>query len=804
MTLSARLFGPGVRLMRSLRIPVKMSVMGLFLLVPLGLLLAMTLRTGLADMAGIRSEIEGAKVVQRIDALVKAAQTHRGLTSRHQAHDATATAALPKAREAFATAHQQLAAQLALPSQFETADLWHTRSAALATLAAGRHSSNRNEGFAQHTQAIESLRQLQLLVAERSTLLLDPQATTFFLMDMAIERTLPVAELMARTRGELAAVLARGDISNTERVQLLGRMDSLGQQLDDLQGKMDALQRSGMAAPSSWQPALAASNGFATQVRALLTAEVLDGDPKSFFANGTAAIAAFTAFNNAVLDTLETALEQRYAAARAQLWWSMAVAALGISLVLYFAVSFYLSFRGAFGALIQGVDAVANGNLEHRVVIHGNDELAEVGRTLEGMNGRLSAMVAEIRSNAVRVGQSGQAVAVSTESLAQRTDEQAASLRQTVATVAQMRSAVAATASAAQQLDSMASDLRLRAEAGGSAMQATVGAMATLQSSANRVAEIIGVIDGIAFQTNILALNAAVEAARAGEAGRGFAVVASEVRMLAQRSSTAAAEIRQLIGQSSEQVQASAGRIAHVNATLGAVVVGVQEVSVRLRGIAQATAEQNVALAEMGNNVTNLDTITRHNAGMVEASTQASHDLVVRADTLSLAVASIRLRQGGADEARALVQRALQLISAHGLQSALQHMRGAGAGFVDRDMYVFIADREGRYRLHAAKPAMEGKRVHDVPGINGDQFVRDVWGHTKTGPAWVEYDILNLDTGTVQPKVSYVARIDERLVLGCGVYRAVAAAASAGVDDAAAKGAATGARAPAGFLSRTK
>ena len=782
MTLSAQFFSPGVRLMRSLRIPVKMSVMGLFLLVPLGLLLAMTLRTGLADMAVIRSEMEGAKVVQHIDTLVKAAQTHRGLTSRHQAHDASTTAALPKAREVFVAAHQQLAAQVAASAaagQFELADLWSTRSAALATLAAGRHSSNRNEGFAQHTQAIESLRQLQLLVAERSALLLDPQPITFFLMDMAVERTLPVAELMARTRGELAAVLARGDISNTERVQLLGRMDSLAQQLIDLQGKVDALQRSGLAAPGSWQGALAASNGFTTQVRALLTAEVLDGDPSQFFASGTAAITAFTAFNNDLLGALQTALAQRLSATEAQLGWSLAVAALGIGLVLYFAISFYLSFRGAFGALIHGVEAVASGNLEHRVVIRGKDELAEVGRTLEGMNGRLSAMVAEIRSSAVRVGQSGQEVAASTESLAQRTDEQAASLRQTVATVAQMRSAVATTANAAQQLDSMAGDLRLRAEAGGEAMRATVGSMATLQSSSKRVAEIIGVIDGIAFQTNILALNAAVEAARAGEAGRGFAVVASEVRMLAQRSSTAAAEIRQLIGQSSEQVQASAGRIERVNVTLGAVVAGVQEVSVRLRGIAQATAEQNVALGEMGNNVANLDTITRHNAAMVEASAQASNDLVARADTLNQAVASIRLRRGSADEAHALVQQALQLIQSQGLQAALQQMRSPHGGFVDRDMYVFIADREGRYRLHAAKPAMEGQRIHDVPGINGEQFVRDAWGRTETGPAWVEYDILNLDTGALQPKVSYMVRIDQRLVLGCGVHSALAAASVA-------------------------
>ena len=113
----------------------------------------------------------------------------------------------------------------------------------------------------------------------------------------------------------------------------------------------------------------------------------------------------------------------------------------------------------------------------------------------------------------------------------------------------------------------------------------------------------------------------------------------------------------------------------------------------------------------------------------------------------------------------------MQLVDAAGASQALAHMRNPGQGFVDRDLYVFVVDRRGAYQLHAAKPAMEGKRVHDVPGINGDQFVHDAWTCTENGPAWIEYDILNLGTGMVQPKASYMARIDEHLVLGCGVYR---------------------------------
>jgi len=214
-------------------------------------------------------------------------------------------------------------------------------------------------------------------------------------------------------------------------------------------------------------------------------------------------------------------------------------------------------------------------------------------------------------------------------------------------------------------------------------------------------------------------------------------------------------------------------RIENVSATLDAVVSGVQNVSDRLRGIATASSEQSQGLREMSQNVGNLDEITRQNAVLVDESTSASQELVERAQLLSSAVASIRLRQGSADEARDLVERAFALIQREGWEAASRIMRDRSQGFVDRDLYVFAVDRSGTYRLHAAKPGSEGKRVHDIPGIDGDRFVSDAWSRTERGAGWIEYDILNLETGKVQPKASYVHRLDDRLVLGCGVYRMV-------------------------------
>jgi signal transduction histidine kinase len=139
----------------------------------------------------------------------------------------------------------------------------------------------------------------------------------------------------------------------------------------------------------------------------------------------------------------------------------------------------------------------------------------------------------------------------------------------------------------------------------------------------------------------------------------------------------------------------------------------------------------------------------------------------------------VRLRQGSADEAKALVDRALQLVKSRGLAAASGTLHDKASGFVDRDLYIFVVDRQGTYRLHGAKPAMEGKRVHEVPGINGDKFVRDAWAAAPGAGGWIDYDIVNPETGGVMPKASFVVQLDEQQLIGCGVYRQTGQAAFA-------------------------
>ncbi len=447
-----------------------------------------------------------------------------------------------------------------------------------------------------------------------------------------------------------------------------------------------------------------------------------------------------------------------------------------VALLLYLLAALYASLATDLAALAHAMEKTAQGDLGVHIKTSGNDELADLAQRLDHMVQTLSAMVADIRSNAALVAHAGQTISSDSRALADRTEQQAANLEQTAASVEQLSSTVQGNAQTIRAADQQASEVSRAAEHGTQAMAHAVESVQAIQQDARRMNEIIGVIDSIAFQTNILALNAAVEAARAGEQGRGFAVVASEVRTLAGRSGEAAREIRALISASVRQVESSAGLIRSAGEGISAMATGIRSVAATMSEIATSGGEQNTGLQEITTAVRQLDQITQHNAQMVEHAVEQARALEGRANTLSRAVESFRLQQGTADEAVALTQRAVNMRSSGSRDQFLRSITDKNQPFHDRDMYVFALDSSGTYLAFAGNATKVGTRVQDIPGIAGDQLVQDIIAQAERGPGWVEYDINNPATGKVQTKMSFVRKVDD-LYVGCGVYKTLAARA---------------------------
>ncbi|QTN29150.1 cache domain-containing protein [Rhodoferax sp. AJA081-3] len=439
-------------------------------------------------------------------------------------------------------------------------------------------------------------------------------------------------------------------------------------------------------------------------------------------------------------------------------------------LLVYFLVAFYLSVTLDLGVVVKAVDRMVAGDLRQSLTASGRDELGQLVGAVGQLGRTVSAMVANVRSNAAFVNHAGKSLARGSSDLSDRTEQQAANLEQTAASVEELSSTVQENANTASRANQKAGEVRDVADQGAATMVQAVESVEAIQASAKRMDEIVGVIDGLAFQTNILALNAAVEAARAGESGRGFAVVATEVRSLAQRSAEASKEIRLLISTSSSQVASSVQKIRAAGTTINQVVGGIRDVAASMSQISTSSAEQSSGLSEITSAVRQLDEITQRNAQMVEQAVTQAVAMEGRASTLVESVALFKLQQGSAEEALALVQRAVAHRQHVSKETFLRDVTDATKGFMDRDMYVFVLDDTGRYLAFGGNPAKVGTRLQDIPGIDGQGLLQSIIDQADYEPGWVEYNIANPTTGKVQAKMSFVQKVDG-LYVGCGVYK---------------------------------
>ena len=307
---------------------------------------------------------------------------------------------------------------------------------------------------------------------------------------------------------------------------------------------------------------------------------------------------------------------------------------LGIGLAAFLGVMLVRSIVGALNAAVNIADRIASGELDNHVRVASDDELGRLLASLQRMDGKLVEIVGGVRGSADAVGAAARELSHGNDDLSQRTQEQAAALEQTASSMEEMTATVKQNADNARQANQLAVGAREQAEKGGQVVHRAIGAMSEINVSSRKIADIIGVIDEIAFQTNLLALNAAVEAARAGEQGRGFAVVASEVRNLAQRSASAAKEIKDLIKDSVDKVKVGSQLVDESGKTLAEIMESVKKVTDIVAEIAAASEEQSVGIEQVNNAVAQMDSVTQQNAALVEQATAASKSMEQQSATL--------------------------------------------------------------------------------------------------------------------------------------------------------------------------
>ena len=295
--------------------------------------------------------------------------------------------------------------------------------------------------------------------------------------------------------------------------------------------------------------------------------------------------------------------------------------------------------------LIDSIRHIASGDLVKRIDVEGSNEMGELADSLRHMQGELVRTVGDVRNGANAIYSGASEIAMGNNDLSSRTEQQAASLEETAASMEQLTATVKQNAENARQASHLALSASETAQKGGKVVDNVVQTMRDIAGSSQKIADIISVIDGIAFQTNILALNAAVEAARAGEQGRGFAVVAGEVRNLAQRSAQAAREIKSLIEDSVGRVEVGSTLVESAGETMGEIVNAVTRVTDIMGEIASASDEQSRGIDQVGLAVAEMDRVTQQNASLVEESAAAAAALEEQASRLTQAVAVFRIQQ---------------------------------------------------------------------------------------------------------------------------------------------------------------
>jgi len=641
------------KLIDNLRLSHKFLLVGLLALAMLALPMWRVVSDGWSSMAQSQAALRGVDPSVRVAHTVQLMQQHRGQSANFLSGNASAAAARAALEASSGKALQE---QLDAAERFGDAVL----TARVRTVqkdwtqlaqAVGQRGLSTAESFQRQSAVIAEQLDIIRGFVDRSGLALYPNASGYYLVMAALDHLPRLSESLGQARAVGVTLLNGGQADPGGQARVAGLVEAAYSAERHAQAALvlamaDSVDaKAALAAPAE-QAHKAAQAGLALVESKIVQAAALDMPSKEYFGALTAQIDAQIALLDKAMQVMSAEVAGRVASVRNQL---LLICALSGILAAIAAAMLVLVTRGttrAAGLALGLARSIAEGDLSREMPPAGKDEMGQMLAALATMNASLHGIVGAVRSSSETIATGASQVAAGSLDLSQRTEEQASNLEQTAASMEQLSSTVQSNADVARQAAQLAGSASEVAARGGAVVSEVVSTMAEINTASRRIGDIIGVIDGIAFQTNILALNAAVEAARAGEQGRGFAVVASEVRSLAGRSANAAKEIKALIMDSVQKVDAGGQLVQQAGVTIGEIVAQVQQVTQLISGISQATAEQTLGIAQMSAAVDQLDQVTQQNAALVEESSAAADSLSEHAGQLLAAVRVFKLGTG--------------------------------------------------------------------------------------------------------------------------------------------------------------
>jgi len=506
------------------------------------------------------------------------------------------------------------------------------------------------KGFAAHAPEYARLYAFMKDLGNRSKMALDPDVDVFYLGFPLANNTPSTAGIIVRIAAYATLNVPRGEITPKDKVFY----EVTQARLEDTFSGVENMLKQSMNLNPVVQSRL--EQGFD---RLKATTKDMLGFVRTNFIDASgiqvtqpqiqeasnAAIDAAWALVEANRTLMDQMLAERASTAALTRNGLAALLAAAILLTLYLSMGMYHSLDRGIRQAAEAARALARGELGRMPEAETNDELGQLLAELRHADEALVSMIGQVRAAAGTMMEATEEIATGNADLSQRTEEQAGTLEETAASVEELTGTVKQNADSARDANQLAQSASQVAARGGSVVNEVVDTMASINTASRRIVDIIGVIDGIAFQTNILALNAAVEAARAGEQGRGFAVVAAEVRTLAQRSAAAAREIKELINDSVGKVDVGTQLVSRAGDTMKEVVGGIQKVTTLMGEIASASKEQTLGIEQVNQAIAQMDQVTQQNAALVEEASASAQSMREQAVRLAEAVSQFKLNE---------------------------------------------------------------------------------------------------------------------------------------------------------------